>query len=168
MGSVVNKVGSYVGVPHGPILGYPHNRFYGPTGYSHPQSSGGFSDYGGQGMAYSGPGGGHGEGLGNSYHGEGEGHGFEGAMDGHAGFESHSDFGGHGIGFEGQGFGGQSFGGQGFGGQGFGGAHGSFHEGGQESPVAREYTPAEPTEQMPEQMPQMQDAPMQESMPGIS
>lgn len=44
MGSVVNKIGAYVGVPHGPILGYPHNQFYGPTGYAN--GGGSYSDYG--------------------------------------------------------------------------------------------------------------------------
>ena len=44
MGSVVNKIGAYVGVPHGPILGYPHNQFYGPTGYANGPGS--YSDYG--------------------------------------------------------------------------------------------------------------------------
>ena len=51
MGSVVNKVGSYVGVPHGPIVNYPRTPFYGSTGYG-PAPGGGYREFGNHHISY--------------------------------------------------------------------------------------------------------------------
>ena len=54
MGSVVNKVGSYVGVPHGPIVNYPHSPFYGTTGYG-PAPPSGYHGFGNEKVPYADP-----------------------------------------------------------------------------------------------------------------
>ena len=55
MGSVVNKVGSYVGVPHGPISNYPESRFYNERGYG-PAPDHGYRGFGNEHLSYAGPG----------------------------------------------------------------------------------------------------------------
>ncbi|XP_065670824.1 uncharacterized protein LOC100210570 isoform X3 [Hydra vulgaris] len=54
MGSVVNKVGSYVGVPHGPIINYPHSPYYGTTGYG-PAPASGYHGFGNGRVPYADP-----------------------------------------------------------------------------------------------------------------
>ena len=54
MGSVVNKVGSYVGVPHGPISNYPHSRFYDERGYGAAPPTG-YREFGNERVSYVGP-----------------------------------------------------------------------------------------------------------------
>ena len=54
MGSVVNKVGSYVGVPHGPIINYPHSPYYGTTGYG-PAPPSGYHGFGNGRVPYADP-----------------------------------------------------------------------------------------------------------------
>lgn len=54
MGSVVNKVGSYVGIPHGPISNYPESRFYNERGYG-PAPDNGYRGFGNEHLSYAGP-----------------------------------------------------------------------------------------------------------------
>jgi len=93
MGSVVNKVGSYVGIPHGPISNYPHSRFYGERGYGPPPLNG-YRDFGNDRVSYVGPHSAEGHALFNDHAlgglGFGEGQGFD---------ERPMDF-GHGESFE--------------------------------------------------------------------